>query len=71
MTYKEEYLVKKIKINNINKTINNYTLEHKNNLKRIKFDCRIDSIIKKLTKNNNVNLYITYYSEKKDVTHNR
>ena len=29
MSYKEEYLVKNIKLNNINKTINNYILEHR------------------------------------------
>ena len=29
MTYKEKYLVKNIRINNINKTTNNYILEHK------------------------------------------
>ena len=32
MTYKEEYLVKNIRIININETINNYILEHKKNL---------------------------------------
>ena len=70
MTYKEEYLVKNIRINNINKTINNYILEHKKKFIRFKFDCRIDAIIEKFNKNNKVNLYITFYSEKKDVTHN-
>ena len=70
MIYKEEYLVKNIKINNINKTINNYILEHKKKFLKFKFDCRIDSIIEKFNKNNKVNLYITFYSEKKDVTHN-
>ena len=37
---------------------------------RFKFDCRIVSLIEKYNKNNKVNLYITFYSEKKDVTHN-
>ena len=35
MTYKEENLVKNIKINNINKTINNYILEHKKEIYKI------------------------------------
>ena len=69
MTFIEEYLVKKIKLNNINKTINNYILEHKKKFMRFKFDCRIDSMIEKHNKNNKVNFYITFYSEKKDVTH--
>ena len=56
MTYKEEYLVKNIKINNINKTINNYILEHKKKFVRFKFDCRIESTIEKCNKNNKVNL---------------
>ena len=68
MIYKEEYLVKNIKINNINKTINNYILEHKKKIKGFKLDCRIDSIIDKFVKTNKVNLYITFYSDKKDVT---
>ena len=70
MTYKEEYLVKNIRINNINKTINNHILEHKKKFIRFKFDCKIDGIKDKHSKNNNVNLYITFYSEKEDVTHN-
>ena len=70
MSYKEEYLFKNIKINNTNKTINNYILEHKKKIIRFKFDCRIDSVIEKFNKNNKVNLYITLYSEKEDVTHN-
>ena len=70
MSYKEEYLVKNIKINNINKTINNYILEHKKKFIRFKFDCRIDSAIDKSNKYNKVNLYIIFYSEKEDVTHN-
>ena len=69
MTYKEEYLVKNVKINNINKTINNHILEHKKKFLRFKFDCRIDSIIETVNKNKKVNLSITFYSEKKDVTH--
>ena len=70
MTYKEEYLVENIRINNINKTINNHILEHKKKFIRFKFDCKIDGMIDKYSKNNNVNLYITFYSEKEDVTHN-
>ena len=70
MSYKEEYFVKKIKINNINKTINNYILKHKKEFIRFIFECRIDSMIEKNNKNNKVNLYITFYSPKEDVTHN-
>ena len=70
MSYKEEYLVKIIKINNINKTINNYILEHKKEFIRFKFDCRLDSVIDKSDKYNKVNLYILFYSEKEDVTYN-
>ena len=47
MSYKQGYFVKNIKINNINKTINNYILEHKKNFITFKFDCRIDSVIEK------------------------
>ena len=32
MTYKEEYLVEHVKINDINKTIINHILEYKRNL---------------------------------------
>ena len=70
MTYKEEYLVKNIRLNNINKTINNLILEHKKKFLKFKFDCRIDSVIEKFDKNIKVNLHIIFYSEKKDVTHN-
>ena len=70
MLYKEEYLVKNIKINNINKTINNHILEYKRKFIRFKIDCGIDSMLGKYNKNNKVNLYITFYSEKKDVIHN-
>ena len=70
MTHKEEYFVKKIRINIINKTINNYTLEHKKKFIRFKFDCKIGGMMDKYSKNNKVNLYITFYSEKKDLTHN-
>ena len=62
MTYEEEYLVKNIKINKINKTINNCIFEHKRNFIRFKFDCRIDSVIEKFTKTNKINLYITFCS---------
>ena len=70
MIYKEEYLVENIKLKNINKTINNHILEHKKKFIRFKFDCRIDSVIDKSNKYNKVNLYFTFYSEKKDVTYN-
>ena len=70
MTYKEEYLVENITIINLNKTINNYILEHKKKFIRFKFDCRIDSVIETFNKTNKLNLYIIFYSEKKDVTHN-
>ena len=60
MTFKEEYLVKNLKVNNINKTINDYILEQKKKFIRLKFDCRIDSIIGKFNKNNKLNLYITF-----------
>ena len=71
MTYKEEYLIKNIKISSINKTINNYILEHKKKFIGFKFDCRIDSVTEKFNKNNKVNLNITFYSEKEDLTHNQ
>ena len=70
MIYKEEYLVKNIKMININKTINNYILEHKKKNIRFRFECRIDSVIENFKRNNKVNLYITFCSDKKDVTHN-
>ena len=70
MTYKEEYLVKNIRINNINKTIKNQILEHKKKLIRFKFNCKIDGMIDKYSKNNKENLYITFYSEKEDLTQN-
>ena len=70
MTYKEEYPVKNIRNNNINKTINNHILEHKKKYKRFKFDCKLDGMIDKISKNKKVNSYITFYSEKEDLTHN-
>ena len=70
MTYKEEFLVKNIRINNINKTINNHILEHKKKFIRFKFDCKVDGMIDKFSKNKKVNLYITFYSVKEDITHN-
>ena len=70
MTYKEENLVKSIRIININKTINNYILEHNKKYTRFNFDCKIDGMIDKYSKNNKVYLYITFYSEKEDLTHN-
>ena len=70
MANKEENLIKNININIINKTINKYILDHKKKFIRFKFDCRIDSVIEKFNKNNKVNLYIMFYSEKEDVTYN-
>ena len=70
MAYKEEHLIKNIKINNLNKTINNHILEHKKKIIRFKFDCRTESVMEKFNKNNKVILYFTFYSHKKDVTHN-
>ena len=70
MSYKEEKFIKNIKINNINKTINKYIFDHKKKYIRFKFDCRIDSVIEKFNKNNKINLYIMFYSEKEDVTYN-
>ena len=60
MTYKEEYLVKHIRIKNINKTKNNHILEHKKKFIRFNFVCKIDGMIDKYSKNNKVNLYITF-----------
>ena len=70
MSYKHEYFVENININNINKTIKNYISEYKKKFIRFKFECRIDSATEKLNKNNEVNVYITFYSHKEDVTHN-
>ena len=56
MSYKQEYFIENIKINNINKTINNYILKHKKKFKRFKFDCRIDSVIDEFNRNSKVNL---------------
>ena len=70
MIYKEEYLVENISTNNINKTINNYIVEHKKKFIRLKLDCKIDGVIDKNSKNIKVNLYITLYSNKEDLTHN-
>ena len=70
MIYKEEHLVENIRVNNINKTINKYILENKKKFIRFKLGCRIDSTIDKFVKTNKINLYITFYSDKKDVTHN-
>ena len=66
MTYKQEYLIKNIKINNINKAKNNHIMEHKKKFIRFIFDCRIDGMVDKYSKNNKVNLYITFCSEKED-----
>ena len=70
MSYKEKYHVKNIRVNNISKTINNHILQYKRKFIRFKFDCRIDSMIERYNKNKNVNLYITFYLEEKNVTHN-
>ena len=47
MLYKEEYHVKNIAINNINKAKNKQILENKKKFMRFKFVCRIDSTIEK------------------------
>ena len=70
MAHKEEYLIKNINIIIIIKTINKYILDYKKKFIRFKFDCRMDSVIEKFNKNNKVNLYIMFYSEKEDVTYN-
>ena len=69
MSYKHEYFVENININNINKTIKNYISQYKKKFIRFKFECRIDSTIDEFTKNNKLNLYIMFYSEKEDVTY--
>ena len=70
MSYKQEYFVENINNININKTIENYNLEHKKKFIRFKFECRIDSVIDEFNKNNKVNLYTIFYSHKEDVTLN-
>ena len=70
MSYKHEYFVENININNINKTIKNFISEYKRKSIRFKFECRIDSVIDEFNKNNKVNLYITFYSHKEDVSLN-
>ena len=70
MSYKQEYFVENIKINNINKRKNNYILEHKKKFVRFRFESRIDSVIEKLNKNNKADVYITFYSPKEDLTLN-
>ena len=70
MSFKQEYFVENIKIININKTISNYILEHKKKFTRFKFECRIEAVIGKFNKNKKVNVYITFYSHKEDVTLN-
>ena len=70
MTYEKKYLVKNISINNINKRIKNHILEHKKKFKRFKFDCQIDGMVDKYCKNKTMNLYVTFCSEKEDLTHN-
>ena len=52
MSYKHEYFVENININNINNTIKNYISEYKKNFIRFKFECRIDSTIDEFNKNN-------------------
>ena len=68
MAYKEGYYIKNVNILIINKTINKYILDYKKTYKKLKFDCRIDSVIEQFNKNNKVNLYIMFYSEKEDKT---
>ena len=69
MTHKEEYHVKNNTINNINKTINNHISEYERKFTKFIFNCRIDSTIEKYNKSIKVNLYITFYSKKKAVSH--
>ena len=70
MTYKEEYLVKNISINHTNKTKNNYVLEYKKKFIMFKFEYKTDGMIDKYNKNKKTILYITFYSEKENLTHN-
>ena len=70
MSYKHEYFVENISIININKTIKIYISQYKKKFIRFKFECRINSFIDEFNKNNKVNLYITFYSHKEDVTLN-
>ena len=60
MSYKHEYCVENININNINKTIKNFIPQYKKKFLRFKFECRIDSDIDEFNKNNKVNLYIMF-----------
>ena len=70
MSYKHEYFVGNININNINETIKNYISQYKKKYIRFKFECRNFSVIDEFNKNNKVNLYVMFYSEKEDVTYN-
>ena len=70
MSYKHEYFVENIIINNINKTIKKYISEYKKKYIRFIFDCRINSVIDEFNKKNKVNLYIIIYSHKEDATPN-
>ena len=70
MSYKHEYFVENINNININKTIKNYISQYKKKFIRFQFECRIDSVIDEFNKNNKLNVYITFYSHKEDVTHN-
>ena len=70
MSYKHEYFVENIIINDINKTVKNYISEYKKKFIRFKFECRKDSVIDEFNKNDKLNVYITFYSHKEDVTHN-
>ena len=70
MSYKHEHFVENINTININKTIKNYISQYKEKFIRFKFECRIDSVIDEFNKNNKLNVYITFYSHKEDVTHN-
>ena len=64
MAYKEEYLIKNININNMNKTKKDHILEYKKKFMRFKFDCRIDSVIEKFNKNKKV-IYILCFIQRR------
>ena len=70
MSYKHECFVENINIIIIKKTVKNYISQYKKKFIRFKFECRIDSVIDEFNKNNKVNVYITFYSHKEDVTLN-
>ena len=70
MSLKQEDFVENININFINETMKTYISEYKKKFIRFRFECRIDSVIEKFSRSNKVNVYITFYSNKEDVTNN-